>query len=329
MIIEKILKKLTPERIKKEVEAIKKVKLPPELQKWVKEYEKVGERDRFFWKWLYQANQLIVLPETAKKYRESLRETKTLFNMFLALLDDIADKTRNKKLLHELVKIPFDSNYIRVSYLSQKERNYLKFTKKLWAQIDKTIKTYPKHKDLKEIFEYDVRQMLNAMNYANLVNQDPYLINETEYWIYLSHNMQAIINLMMDLMCSLKFNLKKLGLFREIAWESQKMARVGNWISTWERELMDKDFTSGVFAYAIQKGIISSKDLTQNRKTSSVMLRVKQFNVRLKKTLFKKWEKSYKKIGRLGKEIGLRNVKFFQRGLEKLLFMHLSSRGYK
>jgi len=328
-IVEKILKKLTPKRIKKEIETIEKIKLPPDLQKWVKEYEKVRERDRFFWKWLYRANQLIVFPETTKKYQKSLRKTKTLFNMFLALLDDVADRTRNKKLLKELLKVPFESDYIKISHLNQKEGNYLKFAKKLWARIYKTIKAYPRHKDLKEIFEYDVAQMLNAMNYANLVNQDPYLINETEYWIYLSHNMQAIINLMMDLICSPKFNLKKIGLFREIAWESQKMARIGNWVSTWEREIIDKDFTSGVFVYAIQKGVVTPKELTQNRKTSSVMMRVKRFNLNIKKTLLKRWEKSYKKIGKLGKQANLKNVEIFQRRLEKLLFMHLSSQGYK
>jgi len=329
MVIKKILKKLTPERVKKEIEAAQKIKLPPDLQKWVKEYEKVGERDRFFWKWLYQANQLIVFPGTAKKYQKSLRATKTLFNMFLALLDDVADRTRNKKLLNELLKIPFEADYIKTFYLNNKERKYLKFAKKLWIQIGSNIKIYPKYKNLKEIFGYDVTQMLNAMKYANLVNKNPYLINETEYWIYLSHNMQAIINLTLDLMCSLKFDFKKLGLLREIAWESQKMARVGNWVSTWEREIKEKDFTSGIFAYAIQRRVIAPEELSQHKNISSVMMRVKRLNLNIEKTLFKEWEKSYKKIGALGRQMGLKNIKIFQRGLERLLFMHLSSQGYK
>lgn len=328
MIIEKILKQLTPERVKKEIDEIQKVKLPPELQKWIKEYERIGKRNRFFWQWLYRANQLIIFPGIAKKYQISLRSTKTLFNMFLSLLDDIADRTRNKKLLNELLRIPFESDYVKTSNLNSKEKRYLKFAKKLWKHIKKKIRTYPRYKELKEVFKYDVTQMLNGMKYANLINKNPYLINVTEYWLYLSHNMQAVINLTLDLLCFPKFDLKKLGTFREIAGESQKMARVGNWVSTWEREIEEKDFTGWIFAYAIQRRAITHEVLRQH-KNEKVFLMIKHLKPDADKILFRQWEKSYKKIGDLGKSSNLNNIEVFQQGLERLLFMHLSSQGYK
>ncbi|MFH1565509.1 MAG: hypothetical protein ABIC82_06795 [bacterium] len=47
MVIEKILKEVTPRRIEQEIESIKNIELPEELGRRAEEYEKVGERDRF------------------------------------------------------------------------------------------------------------------------------------------------------------------------------------------------------------------------------------------------------------------------------------------
>ncbi len=80
-IITGILKELTPERIKKEIEEVKKVELPPELQKWVEEYEKVGKRNRVFWKWIYAAIQKTTLSAIEKKYKEYAWNTEFMLVM--------------------------------------------------------------------------------------------------------------------------------------------------------------------------------------------------------------------------------------------------------
>lgn len=327
-VVSRILKSLTPERIKKENEKIQRVKLPPEIKKWVKEYEKVGDRDEYFWKWLFFANGLVSFPSVSRKYRASLRRTKTLFNMFLALLDDVADKGNlNRKFLRELLKVPFDYDCIKRSFLSKEEKKYIDFTRNIFNFIQRTIKNYPRFKELRDVFEYDVRQLLNAMWYADLVSTVPWIINKTEYWIYFSHNMQAIIDLTMDLMCSTKFDFNKLGVFREISWEAQKMARIGNWITTWEREIDENDFTSGVFAYAVEKHLFKLDYLQPNPDKNLIIRGVKRAGI--EKELLKEWESYYKKVISLARENKIFNIRLFATGLEKLLSMHLISKGLK
>jgi hypothetical protein len=44
-------------------------------------------------------------------------------------------------------------------------------------------------------------------------------------------------------------------------WHAQSMGRIGNLLSTWKRELADRDFTSGVFARALASGDVSPEAL--------------------------------------------------------------------
>ena len=310
MIIEKIIKQLTPERIKKEVALVEAIKLPPKLQKLVKEYEKVGDRDSFIWKWSYKVAQIITFPNVPKIYYNSLYITKFLMILFIVLLDDVADKLQNKILLEEILKIPFNEKGIKLNYLTSKEKKYLKLTKKVWCTLSKTIKVYPSYKRFSSIIEYDINQILNGMNYAYLLNQYLDMSNEMESQIYLSHNTPAILSYMIDLTCLSNFNIKYLGFVRKIGWYTQLMTRISNWVATWEREIAERDYTSGIFIYTNNE----FQDIKKIKK------------LKIEKKLLKQWEQFYNRIKILKSKNKTINIGKILEKIEKLTILHLISK---
>lgn len=324
-VISRILKELTPEIIKKEVQAIQAIKLPPELQKWMRAYEKVGERDEYIWKWAYWIAQIVTLSGISRKYQRNLSETKFLMIMLTVLLDDIADKMQSKILLENIQKIFFKKN-TKFNQVNKKEKNYLKFSIRVLQQIQKYIKKYPQYKEFHGIFEFDVNQVLNTIKYSYLVNRNPYLINKTEYWLYLPHNMLFMVHFTIDLMCAPRFKFEELGMLRSVAHEAQKMGRVCNWISTWEKEIREKDFTSGVFAYAIEKNIWTPGEFYRQNK-NEIIKKIKKSDIVF--SLLKEWEWCYNKIKTFDKKMKYIEIKKLLRQLEYFLIADLISVGYK
>jgi len=306
------------------------VKLPQQIQKFVKEYNKVGDpnRNEYLWKWIFRGTQIFTGDRINKKYLSKLLEVKLLLFILDTFFDDITDKyeLRNRKLLEEILKVPFQQKYIEFNKLNKKEKKCVKFTIKIWNRIDKIIKKFPRYQKFKDIFEYDFSQLFNTLKYSYLVNQNYYLLNKTENWLYLPHSMLVVMNITLELMCSPKFNIQELAKLREVAWCAQNMSRIGNWVSTWEREITEGDFTSGVFVHALDSGIITIDDLIQGDK-SEIIKKIKEGKIEEK--LLKKWEQNYITIRKLIKDIKSINIKQKLLALQKIIFFHLTSRGYK
>ena len=128
-------------------------------------------------------------------------------------------------------------------------------------------------------------------------------------------------------MCFSEINLQNIGKFREAIYYAQKMARVGNWLSTWERELKERDITSGVVAYALDRNMFSIKDLTHVN-TRGIIKKIKKGKI--EKKFLKEWNDFYLALKKIGRE--MKEKKFIDKyllSLEKLLTLHLISRGYK
>lgn len=260
-VVSGVLRQLTPERIEKEIEAIQKVELPPELQKWVEEYKKVGgKRDNIIWKFVYLIiRDISPFINYNKKYKKKNTELKFLFSMFVIIIDDIADKEKNNKLFDEITKITLfnlkDGNTKKLNKISI-------FAINIYRYIYRQIKQFPFFNNYENLLEFETVQIFNSMKYSIIVNKYPFIINEFEFWNYFPCSMQIMLYYIIELMCVTSKHFEEyLQRSREIILIIQKMGRIGNCLSTWKRELDEKDFTSLVFFVAVEKGIIKIENI--------------------------------------------------------------------
>ncbi len=176
MVIEKILSEITPEKIKKGIEKIKATKLPSKLAECVREYEKVGERDRFLWQELYAYAPYGSLPGVMAKYQKSVFETKIILIIFVTLADDLADKYKDKELLNKISLVPFNKNFKIDKKIPRSKQNYLRSGQKIWNIFENEIKKYPNYSKFEEYAKFDFQQVLNAIKFSYLLNEAPQLL---------------------------------------------------------------------------------------------------------------------------------------------------------
>ena len=129
-----------------------------------------------------------------------------------------------------------------------------------------------------------------------------------------------------DLMASPGFNKKDLPHIRKAFWHAQQMARIGNWLSTWKREVGEQDFCSGVFAYAFEKQIIDSDEI---KKLNDEEIIEKIENSDMKKHFLGIWMENYRKLASLKDSVQSVNMESYLVGLQNVIKYHMASEGLK
>ncbi len=324
MIAEKILKEVTPQKIEEETERIKNTKFPANLEKCVKEYEKVGRRDSFSWKGLYDCASYGSLPGVMNEYQKSVFETKIMSMIFITLADDLADKYKDKELLDKISDIPFNEKFKIDKKIPPNKQNYLKSGRKIWSIFESEIKKYPHYSQFEEYIKFDFRQVLNAIKFSYLINKNFQILHSSESEIFLAYNMQVFVNSDLDLMCMPNFDMEELGVLREIVGKYQRMARIGNCLGTWERELEENDFSSFVFIYALKNNIIAAEEL---RSGDKINIKNKINASACQRYLLSEWEKNYQEIRNLMPPVKSIDLSRYLKNSEEILKMHLINKG--
>lgn len=329
-VIQSIQKK-AQESGKQAMKNIHSIKLPEILKSYAQQYSSHGDEIRtlFLWKWVYIASKKLTWSSVKDNNKETVAIARTLSVILVGLLDDIADKEKNQELINDLEIYLFSKNKLIEQSIEKKWSTQLlkiQFGKKIWTTIHEILNKLPKYNEYEKLLLYDFQQMINAVRYSAFINANPQYINNTESYIYLPFNMMVMVSSDIDLMGSPNFNTNELSPFRELVYQVQLMTRIGNWVSTWERELNEKDYSSAIFSQARSQEIINTGDLIKHKKD---IIKNKINNAGLEKQFYKKWQSLYDDLSNYQQIVPSVAIDKMKESLKEIMFMHLASRGLK
>lgn len=319
----------TPSPKKSDAEVIDEVTLPDPVLEWVEEYEAVGgERDRFVWKWIYSLFPSFTLSSVPQRHLEEVRTQKTIFTVFITLLDDLAEKHTDSTTFEQIYRsvIWHDTS---IAESPDADTQIVDFADRLWTTFEESLEDAPRYDEFDEVFRYDLRQALNAMDYSRILSDHLSIANVSGVKHYDSHNMVMFPYSDIDIMYSPAFEPSDHGVLRELIWDLQQMARIGNWLTTWEREIDEGDYTAGVIIYALQHGLITREELANGgpEAKAAVIDRIKTHHV--EKMFLAEWEHLHRKVTARDLETESVDLGAFIEGMEVVMEYHQASKGHK
>lgn len=305
---------------------LQQVTLPDELSKFVLQYEQIPwHRDRFLWKWVWYLCATrepgFMLSSVPANDQHAVALIKSLLVMAVTIVDDVADKIHDRLLLNQMLSMPFSQ---AGTHHDHKDSFAADLLKALLTTSFELLKTGPQWQRDKEIFMFDLKQLWNSFSYSDLLNRYPEVINHTENACYSAHNMMFYIFGGIDLIFSTNVDRNaEYSRLREIFWHAQYMARIGNWISTWKRELNEGDLSSGLISWGISNNVFTIQEIhTHNGSLSGKMNSIEHI-------FFGQWDACRDSISRIGLHIRSIDTSRYISGLEHLLLYHLASKGLK
>ena len=315
------------------IEQIADHELPSEIDELVTEYEdRIGHRDEFLWKWLHVVLPHVTLSSVAEEFETQVRDAKTIASMYVVLLDDIGEIDRDKPTLHQASRIPFESVALDDGR-GEIDRDSLEVATHIWNRVEESIDVAPRGREFADVLTFDLKQTLNAIDYSYLVNENLEMANLEESWRFDCYNMMLFTYMNVDLMFSPSFDRADWGRLREAVGKAQRMARIGNWITTWEREIAEGDFSSGIMTYALDQGIVSTNELVALRTDPDPHVAdgiVKKINSHdVERQFHELWERTYHDAKALESDVESVDLSAFFEGMETVMEFHVASRGLK
>ena len=305
------------------VEPWENQEFPKNLQGWVDRYQQVGERGLYLWRWCLFAVDLMTLSSVDRSQHAAARDTKFLIGMFNCLIDDVADQAHNHQFVRSLLTLTRGGTPVGVT---PAEQELAAFITQVWHEIWHRAAQLPRFWEFEQLLAFDLRQLCTTVEHSDLTVQLPELVNQIEHDLYSSHGMMVTVAATVDLMASPGFDRRDLSGLRSVLWHAESMARIGNMVSTWEREIDDGDFSSGVFMEAVWQGKLQPHDLRSDNEARLVRAIISS---NIEGQFLRRWEAHRTQVLHLGRHMSSIDIEDYTGRLDQLIESEIFSHGHK
>jgi len=309
------------------LQTIQDVTLPDLIQELSDAYDRhFEERDQFLWQWIYSLFPSFTLSSVAEEHAAHVREQKTVLTMYVTVLDDLIEHRGDRQTFEEACRLSCDSVAADPGRAAVDAETFA-FIERLWTEFEDGIEDAPRREEFADIFAYDFGQTTDAMEYSGLVSDNPCMANLTGATQYDSHNMVMFPYADVDLMYSPDFRASDLGAVRNTIWDLQEMARIGNWLTTWEREVVEGDYSAGIVVAAIEEGVVSATEVEAAEDCGPVVESIRKSG--LESRFRNRWQRIYDDVSARHAEVESVDLAKLVAGMETVFEYHLATEGLK
>lgn len=304
--------------------------LPDSLSSLIETYEDVvADRERESWRWLYRVFPEFRLSCVDDDRARQVRAAKLLSTTFVTVADDVAERHGDRATFDELASVPFDHQHADPAH-PDADGDIVQFGIDVWERFRELYDESPRANEFADLLAFDVRQVLDAIEYSYLANQSPELVSEQELWTYDAYNMMVFVHADADLANASGFDAGELSVLRQVLDRTQRMARIGNWIATWKRELVEGDYSSGVVVRALETDVVSNttlQDLRPNAASEPIESVVQQIeNSTVEAYFLDRWHVEYADAARFEEQFESVDLETYLDGFETILRSHIAKR---
>lgn len=268
-----------------------------------------SHRTDYFWKWIQVAFQIQTFRIPPEHFIAS-NSLKCRSAAIAIILDDICDNTKDENL--------FESCIASLQVRNLDELDNLRETlHRAWLSIRKDFASGHNYAILQEEINRAYEMLFAGFRHTLFTLKRRTAIHWHDFYEKIPHTTHVYLAGLIDLLFVPDWAQHHLENYKKVFLSTQKMAQIGNWVATWEREVEQNDFSSGAAWLAREKGLIDASE----GNPEMLIKRIKRAGI--EKHLLQQWEAIRKECYQI--EDGF--MKDYVDGFSIILAMQLAGRG--